>query len=550
MKKYLLLLPAFFILSISLAQSPTPEAYRQAMSQMSAKYYWEAIPLFRQFLDEDEYGNLSYYAALHLGEAALGANQPGQAVEALLPIASKNWAKSDESKYLLAVAYFKNQQNLEALKLIKLIRKDQIMKMAENATYENLKQVSSSFMVANMEEFKENAGFRAALKDVLESQNILSATERAAYYELQGNSTEASTNAVKDQILDVVVILPFTNSDRTNLAGISPSDFVFELYQGIEFQKEKLEQEGVKVNLISFDSKRDLEHLQNLLSDPAIAKADVIVGPIYQEESDLVSNFAETAGIPFVHPLSNLGDRFQQMKYSYLFRPSVNSLAEGIVDGLRSQSWGQKVAIGYSGSSRDTNLAQELQRKLSSAGFQVVSTEQINPRSANDFLQSLGVRVGSEAAAVDQVILLTDDPTIAQPVLGLMESITVSVPTLVMDSWLGFNFANYEMLAFPNFYFVANNTLKFHAEPMKEFRTSYYKKFLSLPSMNTILGAELVNWLSANMSVSKGFDLRRNLDQGAYEPGWLTWGFNFQNSTNNNYVPVFRLEAGELKPLQ
>jgi len=51
------------------------------------------------------------------------------------------------------------------------------------------------------------------------------------------------------------------------------------------------------------------------------------------------------------------------------------------------------------------------------------------------------------------------------------------------------------------------------------------------------------------MSASKGFDLRRNLDQKAYESGWLTYGFNFQNSTNNNYVPLFKLEAGELKPL-
>ena len=549
MKKYLLLLPAFFILSISSAQTSTPEAYRQAITQLNSKNYWEAIPLFRQFLDEDEYGNLSYYAALHLGEAALGANQPGQAVEALQPIASRNWAKSDESKYMLAVAYFQNQQNVEALKIIKLIRDDSVMGMAENATYEHLKQVSASFLVANMKDFKENAGYRAALKDVLESQSILSASERAAYYELQGKSSQAN-NVVKDQILDVVVILPFTNSSRSNLASIPQSDFVFELYQGIEFQKEQLESEGVKVNLVSFDSKRDLEHLQKLLNDPAITKADVIVGPIYQEESDLVSNFAETAGIPFVHPLSNLGDRFQQMKYSYLFRPSVNSLADGIVEALRSQNWGSKVAIGFSGSSRDTNLAQDLQGKLRAAGFQVVKNEQINPRNANDFLQSVGIRRGEEPASVAQVILLTDDPSIAQPVLGLMESITVSVPTLVMDSWLGFNFANYEMLEFPNFYFISNNTLKFHAEPMDDFRTSYYKKFLLLPSMNTLLGAELMNWLSVNMSASKGFDLRRNLDQGAYETGFLTWGFNFQNSTNNKYVPVFRLEAGELKPLQ
>ena len=93
----------------------------------------------------------------------------------------------DESKYFLALAYFQNQQNKEALRAIKGIKKDSIKELAENATFENLKKTSASFMVANLQEFKENKGFAAALKTVLESQTILSATERAAFYELQAD---------------------------------------------------------------------------------------------------------------------------------------------------------------------------------------------------------------------------------------------------------------------------------------------------------------------------------------------------------------------------
>jgi hypothetical protein len=39
------------------------------------------------------------------------------------------------------------------------------------------------------------------------------------------------------------------------------------------------------------------------------------------------------------------------------------------------------------------------------------------------------------------------------------------------------------------------------------------------------------------------------LNSRSFQPGKLTSGFNFQNSHNNNYVPVFKLEAGELIPL-
>jgi hypothetical protein len=549
MKKYLLAVLPFFLLSISFAQKSAPEAYLQAEIALESKKYWEAIPLFKQFTDPKQYGNLANYAAFHLGEAAIAVNQPTQAVEALEPLITRNWAKSDDAKYLLSIAYFKNQQNIEALQTIKKIKSDQIMKLAENASFENLKQVSSSFLIANLQEFKDNEGYKAVLGKVLESQSILSATERAAYYELQGNKISQTAQS-KDEVLDIVVILPFTNSPTSSLSTVSTNDFVFELYRGIELGVEQLKIEGVKVNLMTFDSKRDLGHLQQVLSEPALSKADIIVGPIYQEETDLVSNFAETAKIPFVHPLSNLGDRFENFKYSYLFRPSISSLADGIVKSLKNQMWGKRVAIGYSKSSRDEMLAKLLQEKLSQENFTVVKFEQVNPANTSEFLRGLGVKSGSMSRSADQIILLTDDPAIAQPAFGLMESITASIPTLVMDSWLSFNFANYEMLEFPNFYFISNNTLNFYNESMKQWRNTYYKKYLNLPSMNSSIGRELVFWISSNMSDSKGFDLRANLNKSAFEVGNLTWGFNFQNSNNNNYVPVFTLDAGELKPLQ
>jgi len=55
------------------------------------------------------------------------------------------------------------------------------------------------------------------------------------------------------------------------------------------------------------------------MADPVIGKSDVIIGPIYPEESDMVSGFAEQAKIPFIHPLSNLESGFEESDFSYLF---------------------------------------------------------------------------------------------------------------------------------------------------------------------------------------------------------------------------------------
>jgi ABC-type branched-subunit amino acid transport system substrate-binding protein len=391
----------------------------------------------------------------------------------------------------------------------------------------------------------DNQGFTAAMAYGLLKKPILSAEDRGVLNQLIQSGSQP---ALKDKVLDVVVILPFTSSPGQEISSLE-SNFVLELYQGISMQVASLKASGVSIKLHTFDSKRDLNYLNTLVKDPTVLAADVIVGPIYSDESELISAFAEVQKIPFVHPLSNLGDRFEESQYSYLFRPALSSIAAGIGEALTSQGWGTAVAIGYSGSARDEQMAKVLEGILSKAGFNVIKSEKIDSKNATTFLQGLGVRRGN-SPTVDQVVLLTDDPAIAQPVFSLMESISTKVPLLVMDSWLGFNFSNYEMLEFANFYFISNNTPKFNSEAMENFRNLFYEKHLIFPSINAILGAELMYWVQANAEFAHDYDLRARVDQRGYQEGKLTWGFNFQKVNNNSYSPVFKLESGELIPLR
>ncbi|MFC3880562.1 amino acid ABC transporter substrate-binding protein [Algoriphagus namhaensis] len=528
------------------SQNSVPVDYQNALNQLQAKNYVAAIPVFQKYLDASSYGQLADYSAYHLAEAQLGLQAYSKAIPILQPFASKSWKNQNESKYLLSLAYFGNDQNLEALRLIKEIKDEEILKKAENASFENLKAATPSFLVSNLDEFKENGGYRGALRVVLSSSTVLSATERAAFFEL--NAQNANDPLARDLILDIAVMLPFTGNGSSEIAT---DGFVYELYEGIDLGVEALKAQGVKINVRTFDTKRDLNQVQQILNDPVLSRSDIILGPIYPDEVELVSAFAESKQIPMVHPLSNLADRFENRKFTYLFRPSVEYLAEGIVSSLKKQNWGDSVAIGSGGSSRDVRLAEILSQRLPEEGFKIVRNERVTPNNIRDFLQGIGIRSSLDSVAVDanQVILLTDNPNISQPAFFLMESVTSTVPILVMDSWLGFNFTNFEMLEFPNFYFIGNNSVNFMGEAMQNFRNGFYERYSIYPSVNASTGRELVYWVAANLSDSKGFDFRKNLDQAAFQNGRLSWGFNFQNSNSNQYVPVFKLEMGELKPL-
>ena len=544
MRKVLLVLSFFLSTAYAVAQQP-PAAYLKAKADLDAKAYGMAKDGFVAFLDETKYGVLSHYAAFHSAEAALQLKQAPQAIELLTTLKGKAWSKSEEVTYLFALAYFQNNQLVAGLQALKGLTSEPLVSKGHRASFEYLQSTSSDFLITHLEEFKQNQGFTAALAYVLQKKASMSASERSTLNQILQSGAQG---ILKDKVLDVVVILPFTTSGDQDISLIESTNFLLELYQGIELEVARLKEEGVAIQLHTFDSKRDLEYLNALVKDPTVLAADVIIGPVYPEESALVSAFAEAQKIPFIHPLSNLGDRYEESQFSYLFRPALSSLANGVVDALKKQGWGKSVAIGYSGNSRDEQLGLLLQNQLAKEGYSVVKVQKVDSKNATTFLQGLGVRRGSQPA-VNQVILLSDDPALAQPVFSLMESISAEVPLLVMDSWLGFNFSNFEMLEYANFYFISNNTPKYHSESMDDFRKLYYSKHLQFPSTNSLLGAELVHWVHTNAEFAQDFDLRPSLDKNGKQTGRLTWGFNFQNVNNNSYSPVFKLESGELIPL-
>ena len=544
MRKVLLVLSFIFSAAFAVAQQ-APVTYLKAKSELDAKEYALAIDGFKPFLDEATYGVLSHYAAFHSAEAALQLLQAPLAIELLTTLKGKDWNHSEEVTYLLALAYFQNNQLVEGLQALKELTREPWVSKGYRVSFEYLQTTSSNFLITHLSDFKENQGFTAALAYVLQQKSIMSTPERSILNQIIQSGAQP---ALKDKVLDLVVILPFTNRSDQTISALESNNFLLELYQGIALEVASLKADGVAIQLHTFDSKRDLNYLNALVKEPTVLAADVIVGPIYPEESELISAFAESQKIPFIHPLSNLGDRFEGNQFSFLFRPSLNSLANGVVEALQTQAWGKTVAIGYSGSSRDEQLAILLQSQLEKGGFALAKVQKVDSKSASTFLQDLGVRRGNRPA-VDQVILLSDDPALAQPVFSLMESISTNVPLLVMDSWLGFNFSNYEMLEYENFYFISNNTPKYHSEEIVAFQDLFYEKHLQFPSTNSLLGAELVHWIHSNAEFANDFDLRPSLDRKGYQPGRLSWGFNFQKVNNNSYSPVFKLESGELIPL-
>lgn len=99
--------------------------------------------------------------------------------------------------------------------------------------------------------------------------------------------------------LQVALLLPMSNK-----AGSANSNYAA-FYQGFLLGLEELKGAGRSVDLALFDTQRDSARLQEILLKEEFKRAQLIIGPIYEEELEAVIPYAEAKGIPVVSPLAS-----------------------------------------------------------------------------------------------------------------------------------------------------------------------------------------------------------------------------------------------------
>jgi len=523
--------------------------YERGKKLLGYGNWQEAMEMLRPYMDSRQYGELSNYAHFHFARAAFGNGQYELAKGALETVlAERRWRHTDEARYLLILSHFHQDENEEALNEIKNLRDEGLRVEAERATYEFMQDANLTWMISNLRRFEDNDGYALAVRSQLERKTVMSADERRVFQDIRKDSDGGQdlTRRTANQALDIAVVLPFNYSGGSGVSRLQGGNFIFEYYKGLRLAAEEARKEGMEVNIKIFDTERKPEVINKILRDPFFQVADIILGPVYPEEANIIAPFAEYNKIPQINPLSNLEDNIEGTEYSYLFRPSTAAMAKGILEYANRRSTNKRIAIAYSGTAKDELLAKQLVSQAEQRGFQIVRNQKIDGKNTRNFLSDIGLSKGRNASA-DVIVVLSDDPNVASPAFTVMESLNYHVPVIVPDSWLYFDFASFEMMHDQNIRFIGNNTIDFEDEDLDKFRDNFYSKYQVFPGLYGHLGYETFHWVKENLNPRVGFDFSRNLKRAGEQEGNITFGYNFTNGRANQMVPILRLDEGILK---
>lgn len=277
----------------------------------------------------------------------------------------------------------------------------------------------------------------------------------------------------------VALLLPLKTGERSN------SQFV-EFYQGALLALEELKATGVSAKVDLFDVGRSAQAMEEVLRNPELGEADLIIGPVYDECYAVAAAFAARHGIPVVSPLAPV----ESADNSLLFQvaPDPDSKTGKLAAELSSE----RNVIVFSGASEDAEFAAEIRPLLPPSAHRLTYTKGMGNAALEGLLS------GDRENAI---VVLSSDETTTDAILAYIASVqnslvarsikNPSIQVIGTPRWARFRNIDRKLFFKLNLRYVAS----YHADRWNErvagFDRRYIAEFGALPSLYAYRGYDV-----------------------------------------------------------
>ena len=277
----------------------------------------------------------------------------------------------------------------------------------------------------------------------------------------------------------VALLLPMKTGER-------PNRQFMEFYQGVLLALEELKATGVSVRVDLFDVGRSAQAMEEVLRNPELGEADLILGPVYDECYAPAAAFAARHGIPVVSPLAPVESADNNLLFQVAPDPASKT------GKLGAELAPERNVIVFSGASEDAEFAAEIRPLL--------------PPSAHrlSYAKGMGNAVLENLLSGDRenvIVVLTSDETTTDAILAYVASVqnsliarsvkNPSIRVIGSPRWARFRNIDRKLFFKLNLRYVAS----YHADRWNErvagFDRRYIAEFGALPSLYAYRGYDV-----------------------------------------------------------
>lgn len=539
------------------------DEFKKAKKYYAKQKYEEARELFESISVNDPESELGIYVQFYRALSNYRCDKKGEAKDILEGLIKKNssWRNINEVLYWLAIVSFEEKNYIKALHCLKEME-------ATDKDKEDIEVLELNYLnqCSDIEILK--TAFRDYPNDLFIAKVLINKFSNAPLYQRDvdllrilstnfGLETDDRTKISKivcdkRESYNIAVFLPLFVEQMQ--VGDSDSDFVFDFYRGLVLAAKKLEEEGIRVNLCIYDTKRDSTHTAELLSKEEMLSMDLIVGPLYPETIPLVSEFSEKNEIPMINPLSENLELLEKNPFFYLFQPSIQTKAKCAARyTLHHLSSSSKIGIVYSSTSKSDIIAANAYKDFieQNSSFKV---SVVIPVQENDCSAFLNFYVNRDKAGyncsnykyptldgITHLYVPSKNEIVARSVISAVEIMNSKMNIIADESWFNYNSIGLDQFVKLNIVFISPTYIDYSKNAIYDFRVKYFDEFSLLPTVYSIIGYELLI-LFARMLNLHGSAFLTSLIKGDEYSMEIFEKIKYCFSNDNQYVPIIGID--------
>jgi hypothetical protein len=542
--------------------------FKKAKELYNDGNYSSAMDAFKSLMVYDrnnpypEYACFYYALSAHRLGFALVAKEMFTQTKKIYP----EWDQLDQVNYWLVKIYLEQREYFHAWQLAKEIKDPSIKPDLDALKKISLSKVDDVEMLKMLlEENPHDQIISYALAKAIGKQVIMIDSSLLDSLAVEFKWTKEdfiSSEVLKPIFKDryrIALMLPFRTSTLDAGPGKKKSQSVLDIYQGMKLATDSLLREGILLDLLAYDTDHDSDVIKKLLKEPELKSADLIVGPLFQEDAKPVQEFSELNKINLIsHPFSNNTDFIGQNPFAFLYQPSYATLGEKSAELLAAKSSNKNCFVFYGESPKDSIMAFSFIRTALKLGLKIAYAEEVRSETSNDILATLATptefdewkaptQFKLKLDSIGSVFVASDDPLIYTKVINSVETRGDSVMVVGQESWLEDNsveLSKFEKikvaLASPNFASISSR-------PYIQFRKKYLQTHGVLPSNYAQKGYEFMMVMGHALKTYGVYFQEELMKQRVL--GALTFGYQILPTHDNGLVPFISFRHGRLEPI-
>jgi tetratricopeptide (TPR) repeat protein len=544
------------------------DQYQTAKSLFAKEKYAEALDAFQALMVYDKNNPYSEHATFYVGLTAqkLGYTLLAKQTFAQLIKLYPNWVNIDEVKYQLACIDFRKGDYFLAIKEINELKDNRVKEdgvkakqffVASIEDVETLKLLQEEFpsdliIARQLAKSITSGGYENAYRTLFDSLNKVFNMGLANY-------PEKATTQKDKKVFRVSLLFPFTLSVLEPTTSKKKNQFVIDLYQGMKLAVDSLNKTGVIIELLAYDTERNLDTLKKILKNEELKSSDLLVGPLFVDEAKLVNEFSIANKIPVINPVSSNGEFLGDNRYALLLKPSFRTMAQKAAEFCSKSKIKKTFAVFSGDSQKDSILANSFIKTAKSLGMKMVFSESLTKEKAAQVQNILATAIEFDKYkkptefklkrnAIGCIYVASDNPLIYSKVINSVEARNDSVLVIGNEAWLKDNSVDYGIYERLGVVFTASSFTSTNTESYSNFRKRFIQRHGSFPSTYENYakdGFDFVMFIGEVLNTNRG-DFLSAIRSTQFFTGSLSNGYSFKASNDNQQLALLRFKNGEL----